>query len=234
MQLPPEDPTSAISDGKVYCFIDTLQGLSDSFEKASIIHVGAGSIESGNRLHKRVYDYKRPRAARSLVYQAQSVRLVEKGLCPLAEDFTSPDLSIQATVEESIRLSFWYHISSKLGATLISPGSFVQDQLRRAVAFKTRSSLETKPSGRWEETVVYDQYYSVIYGEGLPPKKYSTSIVLRPHRNNVLGRCVALMTTPTPVALLGSQSDLFHFLNRWDEMKKTNAQSAPLHYTLIS
>ena len=234
VQLPLEDPTSAISDGKVYCFIETLQGLSDSFEKASIIHVGAGSIQSGNRLYKRVYDYNRPSAARSLVYQAQNVQLVEKGLCPLAEDFTSPDLSIKATVEESICLSFWYHISSKLGAILISPGSFVQEQLRRAVAFKTRSSLETIPSGRGEETVVYDQYYSVIYGEGLPPKRYSTSIVLRPHRNNVLGRCVALMTTPTPVALLGSQSDLFHFLNRWDEIKKTNAQSAPLHYTLIS
>ena len=40
--------TSALSDGKVYCFIDTLQGLSDSFEKASVIHIGAGSIQAGN------------------------------------------------------------------------------------------------------------------------------------------------------------------------------------------
>ena len=225
--------TSALSDGRVYCFIDTLQSLSDSFEKASVIHVGAGSIQAGNRLHERVHDPYRPSETHSIVYQAECVQLVEKGLCPFAEDSTSPDLLLKAAVEESVHLSFWYHVSSKFGTIAISPGSFVQDRLRTAVAFRTKSSLETRPSDH-SEKIANDQYFSVVYGEGLAPKQYSTRIVLRPHRDNVLGRCIALMTTSTPVALLGSHSDLSHFLKRWDEMTKTNAQAAPLHYTLIS
>ena len=138
------DSTSALSDGKVYCFIDTLQGLSDSFEKASVIHVGAGSIQAGNRLHERVYDPYRPSETHSFVYQAERVQLIEKGLCPFAEDSTSRDLSMKAAVEESVHLSFWYHVSSKLGATLISPGSFVQNRLREAVAFKQNRTQRQK------------------------------------------------------------------------------------------
>ena len=138
------DSTSALSDGKVYCFIDTLQGLSDSFEKASVIHVGARSIQAGNQLHERVYDPHRPSETHSLLYQAECVQLVEKGLCPFAEDSTSRDLSMKAAVEESVHLSFWYHVSSKLGATLISPGSFVQNRLREAVAFKKNRTQRQK------------------------------------------------------------------------------------------
>ena len=225
---------SAISDGKVYCFIDTLQGLSDSFEKASMIHVGAGSIQAGNRLHERVYDHDPSREHHSIVYQAQSVQQVEKNLCPFAEDSTSPDLSINAAVEESVRLSFWYRISSKLGVTLIPPGSFVQIQLREAIAFKIRSYPKTRSPDHSEQRVVHDQYFSVIYGEGLAPQDYSTRIILRPHRGNVLGRCIALKTSSTPVALLGSESDLSQFMEFWDHKTKTDTPLGPMRYTLIS
>ena len=226
--------TSAISDGKVYCFIDSLQGLSDSFEKASVIHVGAGSIQAGNRLHGRVYDQDERLESDSTIYRAQHVQLVEKSLSPFAEDSTSPDLSIKATVEESVRLSFWYHISTKLGTTLISPGSFVQSQLRKAVRFKKVSYPKTKSPDHGEEIVDHDQYISVIYGEGLAPKHYSTRIILRPHHGNILGRCIALMTSSTRIALLGSESDLSQFMKFWDHETKSSPQPASLHYTLIS
>ena len=231
------DSTSALSDGKVYCYIDTLQALSDSFEKASVIHIGAGSIQAGNRLHDRVYDLYRPSETHSIVYQAERVQLIEKSLCPFAEDSTSPNLSIKAAVEESIHLSFWYEVSSKHGATLISPGSFVQDRLRKAVAFKIESCIpykDTKAPSHNGEIVNHDQYFSVLYGEGLAPENYSARIILRPHRGNVLGRCIALMTSSTPVALLACESDLSQFFKFWDYKTKTDSLPAALRYTLIS
>lgn len=228
-QYPSWASMSAISDGKVYCFIDTLQGLSDSFVKASMIHVGAGSIQAGNRLHDRVYD--RDEFRDSSAYQAQHVKLVAKNLCPFTADTTSTDLSIKAAVEESVRLMFWYHISSKLGATVISPGFFVQSLLSPAVAFKIRYSPKTRYSKYSKETVDHDQYCSVIHGEGLIPEDRYTRIILRPHHGNVLGRCVALMTSSTPVALLGCDSDFAQFMKFWD-YEAYNA-SRP-RYTLIS
>ena len=230
-QYPIWASTSAISDGKVYCFINTLQSLSDSFAKASMIHVGAGSIQAGNRLHDRVYDRDQPREHHSIVYKAQRVQRVAKNLCPLIEDSTSTDLSIKAAVEESVRLSFWYQISSKLGATIISPGSFVQTQLRQAVAFKIGAYQKSGYPNYSEETVNHDQYFFVVYGEGLAPKDYSTRIILRPHYGNVLGRCVALMTSSTPVAMLGCDSDFSQFMEFWDHETKINPQT---QYTLIS
>ena len=232
------DSTSAVSDGKVYCFIDTLLDLSDSFKKATMIHVGAGSIQAGNHLHETVYDRDQPREHHStvygIVYQAQRVQHLEKNLCPFAEDSTSPDLSIKAAVEESVRLSFWYHISSKVGAIFISPGSFVQNQLKEAIAFKIGSYPKTRNPDHSEQTVDHDQYLSVIYGEGLAPKDYSTRLILRPHRGNVLGRCIALKTSSTPVALLGSESDLLQFMEFWDHKTKNNSQFGSARYTLIS
>ena len=230
-QYPIWPSISAISDGKVYCFIDTLQGLSDSFAKASMIHVGAGSIQAGNRLHDRVYDRDESREHHSSACQAQHVKLVAKNLCPFTEDSTSTDLSIKAAVEESVRLSFWYHISSKLGATFIAPGSFVQFQLREAVAFKLGTPMRKSDPTYGDESVNNDQYFSVIHGEGLAPKDYSTRIILRPHYGNVLGRCVALMTSSRPVALLSCDSDFSQFMEFWDHETKVNPQP---RYTLIS
>ena len=230
-QYPRLSSTSAISDGKVYCFIDTLQGLSDSFVKASMIHVGAGSIQAGNRLHDRVYDRDEIGGHYSCAYQAQHVKLVAKNLCPFTEDSTSTDLSITAAIEESVRLSFWYHISSKLGATFIEPGFFVQYRLREAFAFKIRYSLKTRYSKYSKETVDHDQYFSVIHGEGLTPKDCSTRIILRPHHCNVLGRCVALMTSSTPVALLGCDSDFAQFMEYWEYEAYNHSRP---RYTLIS
>lgn len=129
-QYPNEASMSALSDGKVYCFVNTLHDLSNSFAKASIMHVGAGSIQVGNRLHEYVYDEDHPRDHYSTTSQTQRVQRVAKNLCPFIGDSTSTDLSIGAAVEESVRLSFWYRVSSKLGVTIISPGSFVQTQLR--------------------------------------------------------------------------------------------------------
>ena len=223
--------TSAISDGRVYCFIDTLQRLSDSYAQASRIHVGAGSIQSGHRLHDHVFDPDSPGEVHSTVYRARDMRRVQKDLCPFNEDFTSPDLSINAVVEETARLTFCYHTSSRLGAIPISPASFVHIGLRNAVTFKTGSYPKIRKPGNRDGILDHNEDFSVIYGEGRPHQDCSTRFILRPHHGNVLGRCIALVTSSRPVALLGYDSDFSQFMKFWNHETKINPQP---HYTLIS
>ena len=220
--------TSAMSDGKVYCYIDTLQSLSDRFEKSSIIHVGAGSIQAGNRLYYTVFDGTRQDENLSLGYQTRKVELIEKGLLPFAEDFTTSDLRIEAVVEESIRLAFSYRIYSMAGEITISPGSFVKQRLAKAVKFKTQG-LDMIP-----DHGIVDEYVSVIYGEGVITQQKSTRLTVRPHRGNTLGRCVALVTSSLPVALLCSESDLSTFTKVWALANETNSPGENLYFTLIS
>ena len=220
--------TSAMSDGKVYCYIDTLQSLSDRFEKASIIHVGAGSIQAGNRLHYTVFDGKRQDENLSLGYQTRKVELIEKGLLPFAEDFTTSDLRIEAVVEESIRLAFSYRVYSMAGEITISPGSFVKQRLAKAVEFKTQGLVMIPDHG------IVDEYVSVVYGEGVIPQQKSTRLTVRPHPGNTLGRCVALVTSSLPVALLCSESDLSTFTKVWALANETKSPGENLYFTLIS
>lgn len=222
---------SAMSDGKVYCYIDTVQNLSDRFEKASVIHVGAGSIQTGNRLHYTVFDGKRHDKSR-FGYPARKVEVVEKGHSPFAEDFTTSDLCIEAVVEESVRLAFSYRIYSTAGEIHISPGYFVKEGLANAVEFKTKELPESFTSDYGSDFV--DQYLSVVHGEGVIPQQSDTRITVRPHRGNILGRCVALMTSSLPVAMLNSESDLSTFTKLWALEDATNAEGKSLRYTIIS
>lgn len=223
---------SAMSDGTIYCYIDTVQSLSDRFEKASVIHVGAGSIQSGNRLHYTVFDGKRYDDKSRFGYPARKVEVVERGHSPFAEDFTTSDLHIEAVVEESVRLAFSYRVSSTAGEIHISPGYFVKEILARAVDFKTKELPRSFTADNSSDLV--DQYLSVVHGEGVISEKSDTRIIVRPHRGNTLGRCVALMTSSPPVAMLNSKSDFSTFTKLWALEDATNAEGKSLHYTIIS
>lgn len=223
---------SAMSDGKVYCYIDTVQNLSDRFEKASTIHVGTGSIQAGNRLHYTVFDGKRYDEKSRFRYPARKVEIVEKGRSPFAEDFTTSDLRIEAVVEESVRLAFSYRISSTAGEIHIPPGYFVKERLANAMEFKTKELPASIMSNH--ATDIMDEYFSVIHGEGVIPQQRNTRIIVRPHRGNILGRCVALMTSSLPVAMLNSESDLSTFTKLWVMEDAIKSETKLLHYTLIS
>ena len=221
---------SAMSDGKVYCYIDTLQSLSDQFEKASTIHVGAGSIQAGNRLYYRVLD-RRPIELPDHRYQARKVEIVERGLCPFAEDFTNSDLRVEAIIEESVHLSFCYRVSSTAGNTSISPAHFVLQELAEALDYKTQL-LSNVTLGHINGIV--DQHFSVIHGEGIISQPVSTRITVRPHRGNDWGRCVALVTSSRPTALLSSEGDLSTFMELWASKDEKKAPGEDIRFTLIS
>lgn len=223
---------SAMSDGKVYCYIDSVQNLSDQFEKASTIHVGAGSIQAGNRLHYTVFDGKRHDENGRFGYPARKVEIVERGRSPFAEDLTTSDLRIEAVVEESVRLAFSYRISSSAGEIYILPGYFVNERLANAMDFKTKELPTSIMSNH--ATDIVDEYFSVIHGEGAVPQQSNTRISVRPHRGNTLGRCVALMTSSIPVAMLNSESDLSTFTKIWALEDANKSEGKLLHYTLIS
>ena len=223
---------SAMSDGKVYCYIDTVQNLSDRFEKASTTHVGAGSIQAGNRLHYTVFDGKRHDEKSRFGYPARKIEIVEKGHSPFAEDLTTSDLRIEAVVEESVRLAFSYRISSTAGEIHVPPGYFVKERLANAVEFKTKEVPESITLGNSNDIV--DEYFSVVHGEGVIPQQENTRIIVRPHCGNILGRCVALMTSSLPVAMLNSESDLSTFFKLWVLDDATKSKGKLLHYTLIS
>lgn len=205
---------SAMSDGMIYCFMDTVQCLSDRYEKASMIHVGAGSIQVGNRLHDRIFDEVNTDIAATAGYAAYDVAFPSTVSTALTMDTTTDDLHLQAVVDQSIHLSFWYQASCKSGRLLVSPGSFVK-QLSQAIEyrfedFKTFPGLPLKDANQAE--------CSIVFGEGDLRNISATGLVVRPHVGNVLGRCFALSTSGSRVALIDSDQDLetlYRALKKW-------------------
>ncbi|KAL8930213.1 MAG: hypothetical protein Q9208_000830 [Pyrenodesmia sp. 3 TL-2023] len=239
---------SAVSDGRVYCLVDTVRELSDRFERASVIHVGIGSIQVGHRLHYKIYDRHWKQDWMTEEYEPRRFETVV-GNIPriLSQDTTSPELQVEAVVEDSICLSFWYRLWSRKGHILISPATFVGTDLWGAIAFRRLSytpnemgqqthpaphpyDLDTTARQRQQalnhEAEIQTQSFqapdfdtsglhelSVAHGEGaVPAGSYSApSILLRPHSNNLLGRCAALATSFTPVIILNREADLRSF-----------------------
>ena len=156
---------SAIRDGRVFCFIDTLQKLSDGYERASVIHVGSGSIQVGDRLHRTVFDARHHQNLHVGAYKMQEETFTrmqgesvyQKILHMLEQDTTSPVLFVKATVEDNIQLSFWYRLSSGRGDILISPGLFVEEFLGLAISRPGAFHYSPSPMG------VYDLNVSLIF-----------------------------------------------------------------------
>ena len=201
-------PTLAISDGKVYCFIETVRELSDHFERASVVNVGAGSIQVESRLHNRILDGQGHMEALS-DYEAFRVGTYRDNIpAIMTHDTTSPELRAEAVVEDSINLSFWYRLSSKHGQTVISPGKFINN-LQTAIGYAVYAqpqSWDDKPctDSTSASDVASCQDITVVDGEGLLARQFQapSNIVIRPHCGNMLGRCVALVNSTRTVAML--------------------------------
>ena len=209
-----ETNRQALCDGTIYCFINTMQSLSDRYEQASIVHVGPGSIQVGHRLHYEVQDRPIWKNLKEPSYEAKSVELSTQDLQSLLmQDTSSPDLHYEAVVGDFPRLTFDYRILSMRGEILVSPYHF-NVQLAEAVKYKI-PSLPPIFEDRGHDT--YSQLRTIfkVDGEGVfqdltqPHGRYV--IAIRPHHLNVLGRCAALATASTGVCILSSPEDYARF-----------------------
>ncbi|KAI4282573.1 MAG: hypothetical protein L6R38_002822 [Xanthoria sp. 2 TBL-2021] len=210
---------SAMSDGRVYCLVDSVRQLSDRFERASMIHVGIGSIQVEHRLHYKVVDRYWGRDWITEEYEPRRFETVV-GNIPrvLSQDTTSPELRVEAVVEDSICLSFWYRLWSRKGHILISPATFVALNLSSAIAYRKLLSIEAETQTQRFQVPDFDasglHEMSLAHGEGVVPAGSCSAsrILLRPHSNNLLGRCAALATSAGKVAIIfNGEADLRSF-----------------------
>ena len=63
---------STVNDGRIHCFIDAVQNLSDDFTRATLIHIGVGWIEAKGRYRDYVLDVPRSRAQPYDYFSAQT------------------------------------------------------------------------------------------------------------------------------------------------------------------
>lgn len=116
--------SSAMSDGKIYCYIDTLRSLTNCPQQAAIVHVGSGGIQHSTRIHRAVFD-EHGEWDMPLRYPAGKSSVVSD-TGGLSRDTTTPRLKVKAMVEERAdTLSFLYNVSSVAGSAVISPSSVV-------------------------------------------------------------------------------------------------------------
>ena len=205
---------SAVSDGKIYCFAGSVRELSDCYEKASTVHIGAGMIQSGDRLHYSVFDESE---GGEVDYETQQLTTFQGTIAEgLALDTTSPELRAEVMVEERICLTFWYRLYSSRGNLRISPSMLVKSLgLANSAGEYWRSRYRDDFGGSKSE---YDVERSVeimiAHGEGSLPndqKTKSGGIIVRPHHNNMLGRCAAIALSPLPKTMINKPEELDQF-----------------------
>jgi len=109
---------------------------------------------------------------------------------------------------------------------LIAPAAFVRDRLRRAIEYK----ISQKPAeAKLQLDILSDHNFLVVYGEG-EIGKTQRKFLLRPHFGNVLGRCIALLTSRPPIAFINSEEDLAVFIK---DFKERDDYTQALGSTLI-
>lgn len=142
----------AMTDGRVYCHLNTLTSLSDHLELASQVQIGVCSIQTKSRQYPYILNRVRlqpERSVRDFTWERRIMEdkceITQKSLssaCWKDETSLSPDLV--AMVEESVHLIFWYRLSSDWGSMDISPAAFV-DSLYKANEYRVeRAKLEEK------------------------------------------------------------------------------------------
>ena len=210
---------SALSDGRIYCLVDTVRQLSDRFDRASVVRVGIGSIQVGHRLHYKVCEPRRGRDWITEGYEPGRLETVVGDIpSVLSRDTTSPELQVEAVVEDSLFLCFWYRLRSRKGHILISPAAFVEDYLSSAIAYREIRDIEAEVQTQRFQVPDFDacgqHVTSIAHGEGVVPRgsNSASKILLRPHGDNLLGRCAALATSVPPVAIISNrETDLKFF-----------------------
>ena len=214
---------SAVSNGKIYCYVNTMRGLSDRLEQASRIHVGVGGICTNSR-H---YDFTCDKISPELPFQWRIN--TERKLLDIAElfqDTTSPSLRIQAAVEEGARLTFWYQAENEDSHVIRSPVDLIT---RLASALPPRCQYLRKevksPINFWTE---YPS--TLLVGKGRKITCYGKErFILRPHKGNPLGRITALYSINrngfnVEAVLIDNEVDLEHFVEHLSrELTVSNA-----------
>ena len=182
---------SSMSDGKVYCYVSAMRGLSDRLEQASRIHVGAGGICANSHYYDCTYDKTELENLPRQWPQHTASKLLD--ITELFQDTTSPGLRSRAVVEEGARLIFWFEMEKDTNRIIVSPGDLIL-RLAEALMYKypyPRKKIHV-PVDFWM------QYPSkTLVGEG--PIDWDlvqgTELLIRPHQGNLLGRIVALYTS---------------------------------------
>ncbi|KAF2008662.1 hypothetical protein BU24DRAFT_429239 [Aaosphaeria arxii CBS 175.79] len=200
----------AKSDGKTYCYIQLLEGLTDNLQEARKIHVGSGGIEYGTRLHSTLFDtnYSEPHPG----YPVRDTAVVDS-IDHLNFDSTSNPIRVQLVIEEEpLHILLRYHVNTQQGDIFISPTVFFW-HLLKANLYKFAARYSASDSKEWE-SVLRTHKYIMVHGEGLV-KASDKYHLLRPLRGNVLGRCVAMSTTKSPMALVRTDEELQIFARFW-------------------
>ncbi|KAH9871136.1 hypothetical protein J1614_006711 [Plenodomus biglobosus] len=223
---------NARSDGRVYCYLQILERLTDNFQVASQMHVGSGQIQYRNRVYRTLSDA----TGRSELlggYPARHTHTINTD-DHLTYDTTTGSITAQILVKDyPLELHIYHQVTSDAGRVLIAPGAFLLN-LQRANDYKHEEKLPLSDKAEWESVLRSDQNI-VVHGEGsidLP----QTCHTLRPHRGNILGRCVAIAQTEGRMALVTTDEDIELFARVWAKQRidRISAQNSPEYYSLIS
>ncbi|OCT51933.1 hypothetical protein CLCR_08035 [Cladophialophora carrionii] len=231
--IPFSNGACAYSDGNVFAYMGTLEKATDSVEEAVLIYVGAGAIQHGPAVYRTVSGLVPYES-----YQEYPVRHTRptNGLADLNQDTTSRDLRLYAMVQERFDgLAFWYRASSEYGMITFSPTALVDRlisarrylQLPSAHYPSAASSPDDSIFGKWEKCTVEGEGIMLEALEGV-----TGGLVLRPLRENTLGRCVAIARSWAEVFLIknGEELDVFsqycaeRFASKSAVVRRRNAQ----------
>ncbi|EXJ58906.1 hypothetical protein A1O7_06336 [Cladophialophora yegresii CBS 114405] len=213
------DVACAYSDGNIFAYMGTLEKATDSVEEAVLIHVGVGAIQHGPAVYRTLSGIV-PLESRQ-EYPVRHNRPTN-GLADLNQDTTSRDLRLHAMVQQRFDgLTFWYRASSEHGMTTFSP----LDMVERLIVARSylRLVAERYPSVgvSRDDSIFGERYKYVVEGEGVVSSVLELMergvFLLRPVRNNTLGRCVAIARSRFAVFLVKNDEELDIFFQYWTE-----------------
>ncbi|KAL2783331.1 hypothetical protein BJX66DRAFT_318716 [Aspergillus keveii] len=208
---------SAYSTGGMYCFLDSVAGLSMSFTRASKVHIGSGAIECRSRLHSWVFDRAVPIPSEMAThYTAQEVTCTTD-LSTLQADLSSPSLTLEAVVEDTFSLMFYYRILSTSQSMRIGPAEFAMRTLSRIAENEATSKLVPERESN-EANPLKDMTYRLVRGEGKVPG--GGRLFLRPHKGNLIAQCVAASWEPKHTVFVASEQELARILTWYTKMNQ--------------
>ncbi|KAJ5458023.1 hypothetical protein N7475_009411 [Penicillium sp. IBT 31633x] len=227
------DYPSAHSNSTIYCYLNSLSNLSLDYVANSKLCVGCGSIEYRSRIHDWIFDRMVSTHPVDLGYPVQQFTQT-RDLSVLETDTSSSSLFMEGVAEDYRYLVFYYRLSSATGKRLISPASFVYRCLQPIAFLKARSMISCLPKSQWE-SVLNESVHVVAQGEGDLPV-HESGLVLRPHKDNLLGQCIALSWHPGQSALVTNDSELEAFIGWYAKEAKDKLENnaAPPPYFVIS
>lgn len=234
IRAPPEDKfPSACSAAGVFCYLNGLTSLSTDYAKSIQVIVGAGAIECRSRTYDFVFDLN----STSDDAQPYSTEVVNtaNGFDVLWNDMPHSDLEVEAVVEDIQYLLFYYQVKSSKGRVVLSPASFIYRRLLPSTLIKSTAELEQHSTLSRREFSKLNIPLVVASGEG-PAQAKGSGLILRPHRNNLLGQCVALSWRPWKTVLVTNDVELDSFLAWFASVYKRESRTdgQTLMYDIIS